>query len=1430
MHSPELAQQLLALRAALGIAVGRCPLAEPNANDCAIPADPSRFPLNSSILNYVFFPISQLIQAVPRGPADLPDRIRLEAFGCLELLCREWWRRWQSISSAPLFSQSSPAGSEEALQMWKQLLILGAIALGDPLKVDGLAAPKQSPETTLAILQFLYTLLVPRKECDIICNQKQAGIRAQSSTQESEWDGESELPIFDDAGEDNSDRQNPTSAPSAKPQRVLYPTATHLQQTLHSSMRSPLLHALGSSLDVVVSASTHSSTLVLRSTALSVVRIIVTHWLPGGSTDRVLIGSRTARVMPGVVSKIVRLLNSAGGETSSGGHLNPVDVHGELVARSLMLLKDVVVSSLNDHVTNSARSKCNKTISSEGTTLTLSDLFDGLNIGKSKPKLFSPPSDIDTDTENVSIRTTFRNLNIAFLNLQQSTDHSSGIASHTNSMARYALVSLATELLEECADGITWYDETVRDPETNPRLSSILWHWLWDLAPHNEGCPSLSGVERSAREAAQHLLRSRHYYAALMRYHSSQALSQIPRALVEHQSNQATMYARRVAAISIAAMSLLEDNASIPLPTIKIENTERWGLKLIESVQLSSRPTSLPREPTESPNDSILAPGLANVDNETACQISSMLRCLGSLLGALLVVAAARKYKLESHLGSTSNPDHAMQSVGIHDLTPVTYFMDQSRFYRALSMSAKCSSKVAATSLMKAVTSLFITRELFLGLCESLDESKLSLQPGKAGRRLRKHATNLANDIIKDILQDWEAETTTAHGTSHNTAVNRRTRLDNQLRHELAAQETDLDQPSVEHVKSFPLTTCIDEHERPRHFGPALDLSFLKAATISTEGSVSKARGQVANQQFLNQYTTQIQLFRALQLDLLALAARLRGPAFQPHLVTTLYPILSALTHPSMIIADAASSAVQTISYSTGYADTLSLVRENIDYILGEASWRLVVGLEKELELAAVTLGCYSEQTNFDVTLSSSLTSSDGSSNQALTCSLLSAKTTPRVLIKVMRLLGPESLHLIEDSVDEILDALDRFHAFEDVASSLLGVLERLLDTMSMDANCSGFNSETEQGRRHARPDPLKDAAGICTWIKSRKQSKDPQSADVDLSSAFDSVESQAHQEEETVTSAEKTSPASRSQRLLVTILNKALPFLSHQAPCLRTLVLRLLTSGTQLLAPGSFSQHGQQAKEKWCRREEELLPLINRAWPLLMARLGWDVTKPLPISYVGVDVTEDAIVVHLEAVRLLEALGRHVPEFLAKRITQEAWPRLKLLLDYRGHNESIKGSQQKPREKPSIFRLNGTIDLLPGSGHESGEKFYDLVRSFEPLSPHSPTYGLLLATIRALTPLLEHEGPAFPQKELWQLTTHRLFLGALNMRQSIELRRAAVCMLKATNLCDGGGTIWCALGCFGQASRSNRKGVDETRMDSELALKQSVSEIFALN
>lgn len=342
-------------------------------------------------------------------------------------------------------------------------------------------------------------------------------------------------------------------------------------------------------------------------------------------------------------------------------------------------------------------------------------------------------------------------------------------------------------------------------------------------------------------------------------------------------------------------------------------------------------------------------------------------------------------------------------------------------------------------------------------------------------------------------------------------------------------------------------------------------------------------------------------LIICLSLRLLSTTAALLASSFQPHLLLTLYHVLaysSATAHP--VVRSHAQIALSRIAYSTSYASAQNLVLANVDYVVNSVSQRLSVS---RLDPSA-----------------------------------------PMVLVEMIRLVGEPIVPMVQDLVEDIFEALDDFHGYEEVTVGLWAVLDALMRVMG---------GQVREGEEETSVDTPRDEwDGFTSWFKARndapKDDDDDEEEDDDSPATnprtpyVSSVQDPTPEEGPSEFPSKPAVPATRQETVAASILSKALYYLSHSSPFLRSRVLSLIASAIPLLATStSVAIDGSSTN-----RQADLLPVIHRAWPYILNRIA---------------DTEPYVV--LEAVSLIESLATHVGSFMSRRILDDVWPRFRTLL-----------------------------------------------------------------------------------------------------------------------------------------------------------------------
>lgn len=326
-------------------------------------------------------------------------------------------------------------------------------------------------------------------------------------------------------------------------------------------------------------------------------------------------------------------------------------------------------------------------------------------------------------------------------------------------------------------------------------------------------------------------------------------------------------------------------------------------------------------------------------------------------------------------------------------------------------------------------------------------------------------------------------------------------------------------------------------------------------------------------------------LLTALSLSSLALTSRILSSSFRPLLLSSLYTLLSHLGSPQPIVAQYAEIALEQVGYNCGYASTRNLIVDNVDYVINVVSQRLTY---HRLSSAA-----------------------------------------PLVLIAMIRLVGDEIVPLVHDVVDEIFDALDDFHGYESLASSLLAVLVTLIEVMAAEVQ----DTREKETRLGTPPDPVKDFEKFGKWYQERNQRRESEIETILQRAPQHAWGGEWQEEEAEPPTDDSETPPTRSQEVCTAILAKSIHFLTHRSPFLRARVLSLVAHAAPVLAAGG--------------RESDLLPIIDKAWPILLNRLEDE--HPYVVT---------------EAAEVIASLCENVGDFMSRRVLDWVWPRFKKILE----------------------------------------------------------------------------------------------------------------------------------------------------------------------
>ncbi|KAL7005465.1 hypothetical protein EMMF5_005019 [Cystobasidiomycetes sp. EMM_F5] len=394
---------------------------------------------------------------------------------------------------------------------------------------------------------------------------------------------------------------------------------------------------------------------------------------------------------------------------------------------------------------------------------------------------------------------------------------------------------------------------------------------------------------------------------------------------------------------------------------------------------------------------------------------------------------------------------------------------------------------------------------------------------------------------------------------------------------------------------------------------------------------------------------------QAMAIQLLSTTAKVAGRSFRPYLLHVLYPLLRALvpisTSTNGMISAYAHCALHTITHACEYDSPATLITANIDYLLNAVSANLRASTGYLDHLA------------------------------------------PSILICAIDLAGQDVLPYLGDTVAEIFDALDRWHAYDLLVSELLRVLDKLVSTFETPTQSS--QSTAPHPTPHL-PNRENDLAGFAKWFETRTALREqrntvhssdsimpdgnPQQPFANLHNAGSSQEEASAQEEPNPDPDGETKPASATQNLILSIMQKCIYFMGHPSPFLRARVLAMLSACVPAM----------------CDLEADLLPVIHRVWPYVLARLDDGIVATPPY-------------VLLECMRFVSTLLRYKGSFMNTRMVQDVWPRVKSMVPTLSVDRFTKEDRFSTEYRIAQSMIDGMFTAVSNVTHIKGEDLWDM-------------------------------------------------------------------------------------------------------------------------
>ncbi|KAG0177931.1 hypothetical protein DFQ28_005290 [Apophysomyces sp. BC1034] len=324
-------------------------------------------------------------------------------------------------------------------------------------------------------------------------------------------------------------------------------------------------------------------------------------------------------------------------------------------------------------------------------------------------------------------------------------------------------------------------------------------------------------------------------------------------------------------------------------------------------------------------------------------------------------------------------------------------------------------------------------------------------------------------------------------------------------------------------------------------------------------------------------------------------------------LITLLYPLLAYLGSPNLAVQTYALTTLEIIALHHGQKNAQELAIANVDYIINSVSQRIYFLTENP--------------------------------------------RAPMVLKALIHVAGPRTIAYLDDSVEEIYEALDQYHMDRWFCGQLCDVLVEIIHALETNIIATEDEStvaceKQEESSRLSREiaEFIKVQREQCTETEEdqarlnieevgryflerqeRGNTKTPSLQDI----VEDELAKTENDESNNTVKEQKTEPLTRQQQMALAIMTKVTHFMTAPSPHLRSQTLMLLVSGVRVLA----------------QRVDHLNPFIHNLWPMVMNRLN-----------------DEENFVAFNAALLVQVLAEVSGEFLSSRV-KDIWPRFKELL-----------------------------------------------------------------------------------------------------------------------------------------------------------------------
>lgn len=292
----------------------------------------------------------------------------------------------------------------------------------------------------------------------------------------------------------------------------------------------------------------------------------------------------------------------------------------------------------------------------------------------------------------------------------------------------------------------------------------------------------------------------------------------------------------------------------------------------------------------------------------------------------------------------------------------------------------------------------------------------------------------------------------------------------------------------------------------------------------------------------------------AIALEVVADSAKSRGMSFRPHLVDTLFPVVTFLGSDNQLLQQHAVAALNSIALSCGYSSVSDLIIDNVDYMVNSVSLRL-----NSLDVSPASM---------------------------------------QVLMMMIRLSGPGLIPYLNDVVESIFAALENYHGYTLLAENLFSVLKEIVDQASRHDKRLLTSAEQTMHNHKKKREPvldlddlmeelqrkearrLRDEAEEASFAKTKGHPAKPWKAEEPSLEEEDEHQQPPPEPEK--------APNSPTYQLLLRIASLTQHYLTSPTPELRRSLLELLATASCILGGD----------------EDNFLPLVNAIWPVVIERL----------------------------------------------------------------------------------------------------------------------------------------------------------------------------------------------------------------------------------